>query len=132
MGVPQVTRFLAFIGACVLATAQTPTASPLSTAIATTRFTISRFNLALNRTSDEPLLSVGMHDVFNDGVGTLKSTAVMFRTPTGNGLKYYPTRCDILFHKVGDLSRTDISDFNLILFDDDGTAEHNPKSQVLI
>ena len=123
-------RALAVSAVCLLASAQTPTASPQSTTIATTRYTIYRFNLAFNRTSDEPLVSVGMHDVFNDGIGTLKSTAVMFRTPTGNGLKYYPTRCDILFHKVGVQSRTDISDFNLILFDDDDTAEHNPNTQV--
>ena len=75
-------------------------------------------------------MSVGAFDVFNDGIGSARSTAVMFQTPAGNGEPYRPTRCDMSFFKVGGQSRDLLTDFFLTLYEDDDTPEHNPGRQV--
>ena len=108
----------------------TPSSTPRPTTLATTRFTIDTFNYTFNLHSDQPQVSVGAVDSFNDGFGTARSTAVMFQTPIGNGQSYTPTRCDVLLHKVGGQSRDLITDLFLTLYSDDDTAEHNPAMQV--
>ena len=109
---------------------QTATSTPRTTTLATTRHTIDFFNYTFNLASDEPLVSVGAYDVFDDGIGSARSTAVMFQTPVGNGERYAPVRCDMLFFKVGGQSRDLLTDFFLTLYADDESDTHNPGKQV--
>ena len=108
----------------------TPSGTPRPTTLATTRFTIDFNNYTFNLNSDQPQVSIGAVDSFNDGLGTARSTAVMFQTPFGNGEDYTPLRCDVLLHKVGGQSRDLITDLFLTLYSDDNTDEHNPAMQV--
>ena len=110
----------------------TPSGTPRPTFLSTTRFAIDKFNYTFALSSDEPLVSVGSFDEFQDNIGSARSTAVLFRTPVGNGQKYDPIRCDVLFYKRGGQSRDDLSDFVMTLYADDDTEEHNPGQQVRI
>ncbi len=106
--------------------------SPLATTIATSRFTIDRFNLTFSLASDEPLTSIGGSDDYNDGLGSLKTTAVLFLTGSHPTISnpFIPTRVDFLLYKLARMSRDTITDFALTLFSDDGTPEHNPLAPV--
>ena len=106
--------------------------TPIPTFLSTTRFSIDRFNYTFSLSSDEPLVSVGAFDEFEDNLGSARTTAVLFKTPTGNGFPYTPTRCDMLFYKRGGQVRDTLTDFVMTLYADDGTDDHNPGQQVSV
>jgi hypothetical protein len=113
-----------------LVSAPSPTA--FATTISTSRFWIDHFNLTYSLTSDEPLVSVGASDDYGDGLGSLKATAVCFKTGANinNTSPFLPTAVHFLLYKTPLQERTDITDFSLTLFSDDGTTSHNPYQQV--
>jgi hypothetical protein len=111
---------------------QAPSPTAFATTISSSRFTIDRFNLTFALQSDEPLVSIGASDDYNDGLGSLKTTAVCFKTGSHATITspFIPTRVDFLLYKLARQNRDGITDFRLTLFSDDGTPEHNPLAQV--
>lgn len=77
-------------------------------------------------------MQVGAINTFGDSSGALRTTAVMFRTPAGDGLPYAPQRCDIFFFIAPGQPTTTLAGFTLSLFADDGSAQHFPGAQVRI
>ena len=108
----------------------TATTSALPTVLSSTRYTIDKYALAGNLESDEIRVSAGAADVYGDSIGSLKTTAVMFRTPAGDGVPYSPQRCDILFFITAGQPTTSLAAFSIILFADDDTDAHNPGARV--
>ncbi len=111
---------------------QAPSPTAFATTISSSRFTIDRFNLTFTLASDEPLVSIGASDDYNDGLGSLKTTAVLVKTGSHPTITspFIPTRCDFLLYRLSKQSRETITDFTLTLFTDDGTSTHNPLAQV--
>jgi hypothetical protein len=109
-----------------------PSPTALATTISASRFTIDRFNLTFTLASDEPMVSIGASDDFGDGLGSLKATAVCFKTGSNTNISspFIPTRVDFLLYKKSLQSRDTITDLSLTLFSDDGTTSHNPYRQV--
>jgi hypothetical protein len=100
--------------------------------LASTRFTIDRFNLwALDVVATDALdVSIGSRSRFGDA-GTLVSTAVLIQTPATTSWFFAASRIDLLLYaQAPPTSRRDISDFVLSLYSDDGSVAHNPGVQV--
>lgn len=120
--------------ACILTlvSGATPGPSPVPTVLASTRFTIDRFNqwsLDIVAT-DAPDVSIGSRNRFGDA-GTLVSTAVLIQTPATSSWFFAASRIDLLLYaRAPPATRRDISDFVLSLYSDDGSAAHNPGVQV--
>ena len=111
---------------------QSLTPSALPTVLSATRFNIDYFNLTFSLLSDNDVVSVGALNKFGDNIGTIQSTAVLCKTPNNAaGLPYRVSRVDILlFVKTVQANRAGITDFALLLFDDDDSPSHGPGSLV--
>jgi hypothetical protein len=112
-----------------------PSPTAYATAFATTRRTVDFNNLTFSLLSDEPVTSIGAADDFGDGLGSLKATAILFKTalytqsPPSTS-PYVAARCDFLLYKRPLTSRIFITDLTLTLFSDDGSSTHNPLAPV--
>jgi hypothetical protein len=111
--------------------------TPAPTTISSSRFTIDYFNMTFALLSDQTKASVGAINNFNDGVYSLVTTAVLFKTPAIDpanpvAWQYRPTRVDMLFfQKAAQATRpVGLSDILLTLYSDDGSADHNPRANV--
>jgi hypothetical protein len=87
--------------------------------------------------ADRDTVSIGARNDFNDGGGTLVTTAVLFRTtdasPGGPAWAYRPTRVDVLLTLApNQATPRGISDFLLTLYADDGSPDHNPGIQLAL
>jgi hypothetical protein len=110
------------------AASQAATVLPNPTTIAQTRYVIDRFNLTFFPYSDSKTASVGAADVLGDGLGSLVSTAVTFKTPANMSWYYKPSRIDILYaaSKPQPSRPAGISDMVITLYSDDGTSARGP------
>lgn len=106
----------------------TRTSSPAPTVLASTRYTIDRYLNFSGLDTDAQLVSVGAVNAFNDGLGTLVTTAVLCQTPTNpSSLPYRVARVDMLLYvKAVQSNRVGIADFSIQVFSDDGSATHAP------
>jgi hypothetical protein len=106
--------------------------NPAPTILAQTRFTIDVNSLSLTTLSDDTLASVGGADDYGDSLGSLKSIAVLWRTPdNANGLPYDLNRVDLLLYVRSQQANANLlSNCNLVMYADDGSASRNPGSQV--
>ena len=106
----------------------TRTSSPAPTVLASTRYTIDKYFNFSGLDADAPLASVGAVNTFNDGLGTLVTTAVLCQTPTNpSSLPYRVARVDMLLYvKAVQANRVGIADFSIQVFSDDGSATHAP------
>jgi hypothetical protein len=112
-----------------------PSPTAYATAFATTRRTVDFNNLTFSLVSEETLASIGAADDFGDGLGTLKATAILFKTAVYTQdlniiSPYVAARCDFLLFKRSLTSRINIRDLTLTLFSDDGSSTHNPLAPV--
>jgi hypothetical protein len=123
-----------------MSASSSPSATPFPTTISGSRFTIDRFNLTFQRSTDVDAfngqISVGAQvDPYGDSYGTLVTTAVLIKSPVNPllfpNLLYRPVRVDLLMYSPDiQTGRFGISDFFVTLYSDDGSAARNPAIQV--
>lgn len=125
---------------------QPPDATPpaFRTFLSTCRQTIDLNVLGKVPVSDEPFVSVGASDDFGDGLGSLKATAILFKTvsypvrpdgvvtPNPPPIPYIPDRVDFFLYRRALQSGTFPADvpFEIALFSDDDSETHNPLLRV--